>query len=143
MSDGRNDSIQSDWTGLLFFVSAVLLSTFILLFLNSSSVSLSYFNLAVPMHGCLGKHSCMSSPIFYSHTEWCVTKGLLLVCLANRTTWTRGFLTLHVSDLLYCQYLAFLVPWLRGSTFSMYDDILTSNSALDNQLYSLYFDKIL
>ena len=56
-----------------------------------------------------------------------VTKGLLLVCLANRTTWTRGFLTLHVSDLLYCQYLAFLVPWLRGSTFSMYDDILTSN----------------
>ena len=38
----------SDWTGLLF--------------LPSSSVSLFYFNLAVPMRGCLGKHSCMSSP---------------------------------------------------------------------------------
>ena len=32
----------------------------ILLFLLSSSV-LSYFNLAVPMRKCLGKHSCMSS----------------------------------------------------------------------------------
>ena len=45
-----------------FSVSAVLLSTFILLFLFSSSVSLSYFNLAVPRRKCLGKHSCMSSP---------------------------------------------------------------------------------
>ena len=32
------------------------------LFLPSSSVSLSYFIVAVPMHKCLGKHSCMSSP---------------------------------------------------------------------------------
>ena len=39
VSDGR------DWTGLIFFMSAVLLSTFILLFLLSSSVSLSCFNL--------------------------------------------------------------------------------------------------
>ena len=30
--------------------------------LPSSSVSLSNFYLAVPMRGCLGKHSCMSSP---------------------------------------------------------------------------------
>ena len=45
---------------LIFFVSAVLLSTFILLFLPYSSVSLSYLNLAVPMRKCLGKHSCMS-----------------------------------------------------------------------------------
>ena len=29
--------------------------------LPSSSVSLSYFVLAVPMRKCLGKHSCMSS----------------------------------------------------------------------------------
>ena len=29
--------------------------------LTSSSVSLSYFVLAVPMRECLGKHSCMSS----------------------------------------------------------------------------------
>ena len=62
VSDGRDWTRQSDWTGLLFFVSAVLLSTFILLFLLSSSFSLSYFNLAVPMRKCLGKHSCMSSP---------------------------------------------------------------------------------
>ena len=27
----------------------------------SSSLSLSYFSLAVPMRKCLGKHSCMSS----------------------------------------------------------------------------------
>ena len=60
VSDGRDDSTK--WlTGLLFFVSAVLLSTFILLFLLCSPVSLSYFNLAVPMRKCLGKHSCMSS----------------------------------------------------------------------------------
>ena len=31
------------------------------LFLPSSSVSLSYFILAVSFHECLGKHSCMSS----------------------------------------------------------------------------------
>ena len=62
VSDGRDWTRQSDWTGLLFFVSAVLLSTIILLFLLSSSVSLSYFNLAVPMRKCLGKYSCMRSP---------------------------------------------------------------------------------
>ena len=28
----------------------------------TSSVSLCYFILAVPMRECLGKHSCMSSP---------------------------------------------------------------------------------
>ena len=55
-------TLQGDWTGLLSFVSAVLLSTFILLLLPSSSVSLSNFYLAVPMRKCLGKYSCMSSP---------------------------------------------------------------------------------
>ena len=54
-------SLQDGWIGLLSFVSTVLLSTLIL-FLLSSSVSLSNFYLAVPMRGCLGKHSCMSSP---------------------------------------------------------------------------------
>ena len=39
----------------LFFVSAVLLSTFILLCLRSFSVSLSSFNLVVPMRKRLGK----------------------------------------------------------------------------------------
>ena len=54
-------SVGRDWTVLLFFVSAVLTSAIILLFLLSYSVSLSYFNLAAPMRKCLGKHSCMSS----------------------------------------------------------------------------------
>ena len=44
-----------------FRVRCVLLSTIILIFLLSSSVSLSYLNLAVPMLKCLRKHSCMSS----------------------------------------------------------------------------------
>ena len=46
-------------TGLFFIVSAVL-STSILILL-SSSVSSSYFNLAVPIRKCLGNHSCTSS----------------------------------------------------------------------------------
>ena len=44
------------------FVPALLLSILTPLFLLSSSVSLSYFVLVVPMRDCLGKHSCMSSP---------------------------------------------------------------------------------
>ena len=48
--------------GLLLFVPALLLSILTPVFLPSSSVSLSYFVLAVPMRECLGKHSCMSSP---------------------------------------------------------------------------------
>ena len=44
-------------SGLLFsFVPVFLFLKF------TSSVSLSYFVLAVPMRDCLGKHSCMSSP---------------------------------------------------------------------------------
>ena len=62
LSDWRYWTRLSDLTGLLFFVSEKLFSTFILLFLPSFSVSLSYFNLAVPMRECLGKHPCMSSP---------------------------------------------------------------------------------
>ena len=49
-------------SGLLLFVPALLLSIITPLFLPSSSVSLSYFVLAVPMRECLGGHSCMSSP---------------------------------------------------------------------------------
>ena len=49
----------------IIFVPALLLSMLTHLFL-SSSLSLSYFILAVPIRKCLGKHSCMSSsfPIF-------------------------------------------------------------------------------
>ena len=49
-------------SGLLLFVPAVLFSILPPLFCPSSSVSSSYFILAVPMRECLGKHSCMSSP---------------------------------------------------------------------------------
>ena len=49
-------------SGLFFLMPALLLSILVLLILPSSSVSLSYFILAVPMRYCLGKHSCMSSP---------------------------------------------------------------------------------
>ena len=48
-------------SGLHSFVPALLLSTLTSPF-SSSSVSLFYFILAVPMSECLGKHSCMSSP---------------------------------------------------------------------------------
>ena len=46
--------------GLHFLVNVLLLSMLTHLFL-SSSLSLSYLILAVPMRKCLGKHSCMSS----------------------------------------------------------------------------------
>ena len=45
---------------ILFFVPAVHLSILTPLFLHSSSVSVTYFILAVPTRECLGKHSCMS-----------------------------------------------------------------------------------
>ena len=76
---------QSDWTGLLL-VSAVLLSTFILLFLLSSSVSLSYFNLALPMRKTasvtvFGKTLVREFPISYSHTEGaCSLRAPILFC---------------------------------------------------------------
>ena len=47
-------------SGLILFVPAVPFP--MPLFCVSSSVSLSYFILAVPMPECLGIHSCMSSP---------------------------------------------------------------------------------
>ena len=50
-------------SGLLLFVPAVLFfHTHASQFCPFSSVSLSYFILAVPMRECLGKHSCMNSP---------------------------------------------------------------------------------
>ena len=60
-------------SGLLLFVPAVLFSMLTPLFCVSSSVSLSYFILAVPMRECLGKHSCMSFPFpiaILNGTSW-------------------------------------------------------------------------
>ena len=48
-------------SGLIFFVPALFISILMPLFLPSS-VSLSYFIFALPMHECLGKHSRLSSP---------------------------------------------------------------------------------
>ena len=74
-------TLHGDWTRLLSFVSPVLLSTFILLFLPSSSVSLSNFYLAVPMRWCLGKHSCMSSPFPIAMLNGtCSLRALILLC---------------------------------------------------------------
>ena len=49
--------------------------------LTSSSVSLSCFNLAVPLLKCMGKHSCLSSPfsiVILSGT--CVLRAPILFC---------------------------------------------------------------
>ena len=59
----------SDTPSGLFFVHALLLSILTPL-LPSLSVSLSCYIIAVSMRECLGKHSCISSPISYSHTVW-------------------------------------------------------------------------
>ena len=61
MSDERDWTRQSNRSGLFFRLRCTSLHIHSL-FLLSFSVSLSYFNLAVPMRKCLGKHSCMSSP---------------------------------------------------------------------------------
>ena len=55
---------------LIFFVPALLLSILPPLFFPSSSVSLSYFILAVPMRECFWKTLVHEFPISYSHTKW-------------------------------------------------------------------------
>ena len=63
------------------FVSAVLFSAFVILLLPSSSVSLSYFNLVVPMCGCLGKRACMSSPFSIAIlNRTCSLRAPMLYC---------------------------------------------------------------
>ena len=74
---------------LLLFVPALLLSILTPLFLPSSSVSLSYFVLAVPMRECLGKHSCIGSHLVLSY--WMVlffreTWSKWSKCLLSKTT---------------------------------------------------------
>ena len=61
VSDGRLTwrlyKLTGHWTGLIFSCLPYILL--------SSSVSLSYFYVAVPICGCLGKHSCTSYPFHY------------------------------------------------------------------------------
>ena len=84
--------ISAFWLGcdrpsqLLYIMPALLLSILTPLFLLSSSVSLSYFVLAVPMRECLGKHSCMSSlcPI-------AILNGTFLFSLGEIVSLVRSF----------------------------------------------------
>ena len=57
-------------TGLTFSVTALLLSIFTLVFLLSSSVSLSFYILAVPMRECSWEQSCMSSSFPIAMACW-------------------------------------------------------------------------
>ena len=54
--------------GLRFFVPALFFSILTPLFLPSSSVSLTYLILVVPMRKCSGKHLCISSTFPISST---------------------------------------------------------------------------
>ena len=54
--------ITKDAVGTSFFRASFAFSILTPHFLLPSSVSVSYFILAVPMRKCLGKHSCMSYP---------------------------------------------------------------------------------
>ena len=71
---------------------ALLLSILTPLFLPSSSVSLSYFVLAVPMLECLGKYSCMRSPspIVILNGTWCFPTGQLHLPNVNSERNTRN-----------------------------------------------------
>ena len=68
-----------------FFVPTLLLSILTSLFLPSSSVSLFYFILAVPMRECLGKRSCMSSsfPIAILNGTLFFSRGEIILALAE------------------------------------------------------------
>ena len=76
-------------SGLLFFCTRFVSFR---LFLPSSPVSLSYIILAVPMRECLGKQSCMSSQIFYSHTEWYLlfSRGKIVLAMAEASLIRSG-----------------------------------------------------
>ena len=72
-------------SGLHFFLPALLLSILTPLFLPSSSLSLSYFILAVPMRECLGKHSWMSSPCPIA-----ILNGIFLFREAKKSVWAEA-----------------------------------------------------
>ena len=63
VSDGRDWTSSSDFLDRLGWRDSFRAhcTSFKNLFLPSSSVSLSYFHLVVPMRKCSGEHSCMSS----------------------------------------------------------------------------------
>ena len=88
-------------SGLLLFVPVLLFSMLTPLFLPSSSVSLSYFVLAVPMRECFGKHSCMRSPcpIAILNGTFLFSRGEI-VCNLGRSFVYQNHIKLNY-DLIY------------------------------------------
>ena len=86
-----------------------------LLVLPSSSVSLSYFILAVPMHECSGKHSCMSSPF----PKAILNGTFLFRSVKTMNNWKRiaikQILLTNYSANIIIIYHGFLPPPRRGS----------------------------
>ena len=75
-----------------FCVSALLLSMLTPLFLPSSSVSWSYFILAVSMLECLGKHQCMNFqfPIAILNGTFSFSRGEI-VCLVQTLRVSKSY----------------------------------------------------
>ena len=72
-------------SALLFIVPVLLLSVLTPLFLPSSSVSLYYFILVVPMQECFEKRLLHEFPISYRYTEWylLLSRGEIVLALAE------------------------------------------------------------
>ena len=93
---------------IFFFVPALLFSILTPLFAPPSSVSLSYFILAVPMRKCLGKHSCMSSPF--------------PIAIMNGTFYFRSVKAMNnwkrsaIKQILLLLLRTVMVKWLAGQT---------------------------
>ena len=89
--------------GTFFFVPALLLSILTPLSLPSSSVSLSYFILAVCMRECFG------FPMSYSHTEWYLffSRGEM-VCNLGRSFVYQNHIKVNYVILLTKKLLLFL-----------------------------------
>ena len=105
-------------SGLIFFVTALLLSILTPLFLPSSSVFLSYFILAVPMRECLGKHLCTSSPFpiailngtfYFRQAKKSLLWQKLRLSKSNRTTTTATVLFQGISQGMWLFAWEFLV----------------------------------
>ena len=88
------------------------LSPFCFLFIEfycTSSVSLSYFILAVPMHECLGKYSCTSSPFPIA-----ILNGTYFPCfltLVGRTLfWLESAIKLNTIIIIHSIYVMQCLP---------------------------------
>ena len=96
------------------FFSFLFLSKLTPLFLPSSSVSLSYFNLVVPMRECLGKHPRTSSPFpiaILNGTYFVLSQVLILFSHAPRTLLQALFLKWPFKPLIKIQQKAHGSPF--------------------------------